>query len=55
LARLADNENGIYGLFKGIREVMRCKENGSHYELWVAGADSDPVELVRNSILSDIQ
>ncbi|WP_210731902.1 hypothetical protein [Hydrogenophaga sp. PAMC20947] len=57
LARRADNENGICGVFKGIRVVVKCTGNGPHSELWVAlaGADRDSVELIRNKIRSDIQ
>ena len=57
LAQLVDNDNGLYGVFKGTRVVVKCVEQGPQSLLWVAvaGADRDSVELIRNKILADIR
>lgn len=56
LAQLVDNDNGICGVFKGNRVVVKCVEQGPQSLLWVAvaGADRDSVKLIRNKILPDI-
>ena len=57
LEGLVANDNGIYGVFKGNRVVVKCREQGHTSVLLVAvaGTDKDAVELVRNKILSDIR
>jgi hypothetical protein len=55
--RLVDNDNGLYGVLKGNRVVVKCTGSGAKSVLWVAvaGADRDSVALIRNKIHADIQ
>lgn len=54
--QLVNNDNGIYGVLRNNRVVVKCSKSGAKSVLWVAvaGADRDSVELVRNKIHSDI-
>ena len=51
------NDNGICGLLKGKRVVVKCTGSGAKTVLWaaVAGADRDSLALIRSKIYANIQ
>lgn len=51
-----ENENGIYGVYKTNRIVVKCLAQGEKSKLMVAvaGHDRDSVELLRNLIIKEI-
>jgi hypothetical protein len=55
--RPVDNDNGICGVLKGKRVVVKCTGNDANSVLWaaLAVADRDSVALIRNKIHADIQ
>ena len=54
--QLAANDNGIDGVLRGNRVVVKCTGSGAKSVSWVAvaGADRDSVDLIRNKIHADI-
>jgi hypothetical protein len=56
IENITKTDYGIYGTLKGNRIVVKCLEMGKKSKLWVAvaGNDRDSVELLRNTLVKEI-